>query len=106
MSAETKKSDTTPERYVHVVVTPVVSTRVHHATLFARQNPDGDWTASIAYMVNGDQFNKEVGRKIARRKWFTQPNKRFPLEFFQGNKGQRSDFFEKASNVIYQQVPV
>lgn len=67
---------------------------------------DDNDVASIAYAVNGDQFNKEVGRKVGRRKWFTQPNKRFPLEFFQGNKGRRSDFFEKASNVIYQQVPV
>ena len=75
MSTETKRSDTTPERYVHIEFKN--HPRFHHGTLFARQLPNGDWQYSVSLCVHGDQFNREVGRKVARRKYFN--GKRFPF---------------------------
>ena len=68
MSIATKKSDTTPERYVHVKVDhPMVS----HVTVFARKI-DEHWFASAAMCSKKDQFVRKMGRNMARRRFFTQ----------------------------------
>lgn len=65
MSLETKRSDTTPERYVHIKLN---HPKFSHATLFARKEGE-DWRYAIAFCLRGDQFSRRVGRSVARRKY-------------------------------------
>lgn len=68
MSAHTKKSDTVPERYVHLSVA-AHSTLATHATVFARKTDDV-WRAAVAYCSYSDAFSRKIGRNIARRRFF------------------------------------
>ena len=91
MSRLTKKSDTHQERYVHLEIEN--HPKVHAATVFAREITPGDWTYVAAYCAHGDQFNRRLGRQIARR------------TFFDANKRHRRDYvygpfeFQKAVDV-------
>lgn len=40
------------------------------ATAFARIDKDNNWYVAIAECDHRDQFDRRVGRNIARRKWF------------------------------------
>lgn len=71
MSKHTKKSDTHEEKYLHY---PVLSPIASHGTLFARREADGYWYASTAYCSLADQFNRRLGRQIARRRYFQLRN--------------------------------
>lgn len=77
MNTDRKHISTTHnERYYHIELPEgSVATR---ATVFFRQttprdtaDPDNDWEASVALCDHRDQFVKQIGRNVARRKWFT-----------------------------------
>jgi hypothetical protein len=67
------KSTTTPERFYHF------NDAAFKGTVFFRLQPNGVWAATVALVAKGDQFNRAVGRVVARRKWFTKPEQRFFL---------------------------
>lgn len=84
------KSTTHEERYFHVCPAvqkfPGIDSPVSHFTVFARFEKDGlmpprdslkkgwygpvGWYAAIAYCSAEDQFSREKGRQVARRKYF------------------------------------
>jgi hypothetical protein len=76
-------SSTHNERYYHVYAIGPASDR---ATVFFRQlqprvgedgapaDPDWGWYASVALCDYRDQFVKQVGRNVARRKFFSRPD--------------------------------
>lgn len=66
MSVQTKRSDNTPERYAHI---KVVHSKVTYATVFARK-VGNVWRVSVAFCHKADQFCRQTGRNVARRKFF------------------------------------
>ena len=54
------KSTTHEEQYFHIGQEGTVFFRKEH----------GLWAGSVAYRDPRDQFNKRIGRNLARRKWF------------------------------------
>ena len=68
MCVKTRKSNTTPERYVHLVVEG--HPHITHVTVFARLDATGQWQAAAAYCSKADHFERKRGRNIARRRWF------------------------------------
>lgn len=67
MSVYTKKSDTVEERFAHLDIVPDLA---HKATVFARKEADG-YYASVAYCSLQDDFNRRIGRNVARRRYFS-----------------------------------
>jgi hypothetical protein len=67
--AHPHKSTTVPERYYHF-------NDAFKGTVFFRLQPNGVWAATVALVAKGDQFNRAVGRVVARRKWFNKPEQR------------------------------
>lgn len=78
------RSTTHEEKFVHialydangVVCLPGTKHKCSHKTVFARKEVSGPgiieaWYASVAYCDARDQFSREVGRKVARRKYFS-----------------------------------
>jgi hypothetical protein len=77
-------SSTHNERYYHI---PLSNSHVARATVFFRQNgprnlsPGGEWEASIALCDERDQFCKQIGRNVARRKFFSKNYQRKAVGF-------------------------
>ena len=70
------KSTTHKERYYHFIrddTLPGIHSKIKAVTAFAREEPAGDkqhWYISMAFCLEGDQFERKTGRQIARRKYF------------------------------------
>lgn len=83
MSALTKKSDTHREHYVHLAIKN--HPRVKNATVFAREYEPGAWGYTVAFCHVTDQFDRRIGRQIARRTYFRDGARRWhvdgPFEF-------------------------
>jgi len=60
------------ERYYHFCELPG-QIRFKAITVFARQEKEGGWFMSVALCVQEDQFDRRVGRQIARRRYFARP---------------------------------
>lgn len=80
MSESTKRSDTHKEKYFHItptILNDIFEDTAHFpfagATVFYRHEPNkfNMWYADIALCAHGDQFNRKVGRNIARRRYFS-----------------------------------
>lgn len=64
------KSTTHEERYYHIG---------NEATVFFREEDDGKWYASVSLCHWRDNFSRAVGRKVARRKYFTKPEEKVEI---------------------------
>jgi hypothetical protein len=73
------RSTTHLERFVHIRPEHGLNDKYASATIFARQEQDGKWYAARALCWNIDQFNKETGRKNARRHYFEHKALRYQL---------------------------
>lgn len=63
------KSTTHNERFYHITV-PQHFGKDKRATVFFREESDGTIKASLALCHEKDQFNRRLGRTVARRKYF------------------------------------
>lgn len=64
------KSTTHEERYYHID---------NEATVFFREE-NGTWYASVSLCHWRDNFSRAVGRKVARRKYFTKPEEKVVVD--------------------------
>ncbi len=71
------KSTTHEEKFFHFQ-TPD-SKILKAITVFARKEDDGRWYAAGAFCVKGDEFNRKIGRTVARRRYFSYPDDRLHL---------------------------
>ena len=84
MSTHPHRSITHKERYLHLPLMETTSKKYSHATIFARQENDKIWYATISLCWRVDQFCRETGRKHARRHYFDKKHIVYVLgEFFQ-----------------------
>ena len=69
MTQAIRKSTTTPELYFQIRVphTGKGGKEYTNATVFARAGGKGFWDVSIVRCSKGDQFNRKVGRTMAKR---------------------------------------
>ena len=67
MSIETRRSDTHRELYANIKVDGAMTS---HASIFLREESPGAWQFNLAYCSKKDQFSREIGRKLARRRYF------------------------------------
>lgn len=68
------RSTTVPEFFFHMRDARIPRRNgrtVSDVTAFVRRGPDGQLYATFAECDSRDQFDREVGRRTARRKWFT-----------------------------------
>jgi hypothetical protein len=76
------KSTTHEERFYHFQGNKDTGQKFKAMTVFARKETIMDepvWYMSVAFCVAGDQFEKRIGRQIARRKYFMGPQHRYVL---------------------------
>jgi hypothetical protein len=102
MSVHTKRSDTHEEMYIHItpgVIREEYGERIadvlpwNGATFFFRKEgkeqfrPDGGvWKWSLAFCSPEDQFDRRIGRNVARRRYFN-----YHYETFGPNKPKFDD---------------
>lgn len=74
MSLKTRKSDTHEERYFHIQLKDQPNSRLRAVTIFARKdNLTGLWDVSGAFCHKEDKFDRKIGRQVARRRFFQDP---------------------------------
>lgn len=71
MSVETKRSDTHQELFATIKVDGQLSS---HASIFLREEEPGRWFYQVAFCSKKDQFSRDHGRKLARRRYFQERN--------------------------------
>jgi hypothetical protein len=99
------KSDTHDERYFHV---KIPNGRYAGCTFFFRKE-GGLWLYAIAMCSNVDQFQKRVGRNIARRRYFTDRNAGFaPLSLVAsvGGAAGAEPTYDNCVEIYNQQVEI
>lgn len=67
MSNHPYKSTTHDERYIHFKDNVFPYRAI---TIFAREESKGSWFIAPAFCVVSDNFERHIGRKIARRRYF------------------------------------
>lgn len=72
------KSTTHDERFYHVTIEGVED-GTKRGTVFFRKESDGQINASVAVCHAKDQFNRRMGRNVARRKYFQGKTRPVPL---------------------------
>lgn len=95
------KSLTHEEMFFHVQE-PMGNWWYKGATVFFRKEADGYWYASAAYCSAKDQFNRRVGRSQARRRYFAEGYKSFPM--FSDGAGKPN--YDNALAVAYTLMPI
>jgi hypothetical protein len=68
METHPYKSTTHQEKYYHFK--DIFSNRFKAITIYARKDDNGIWYLAPAFCVKTDQFDRRVGRQVARRKFF------------------------------------
>ena len=71
------KSTTHKETYCHLRLKN--HPELQAITVFMRQENDGIWYCTPALCVKHDQFDRRIGRQVARRRYFRWVEDRTPL---------------------------